>query len=198
MTILILPTDKASGLIEMLAVRIGHPQPIRLYCNSGYELFAQFGLGCDIAARTVCFHCCRFLDLYLQPGALLDLLEMLNDSDERVRMATLHTLACDRCKERSRRPEEVDVPPRVIQLLASDPSSHVRAMAIEVVGQFVHRSSDAAGAIEAAVRSDESYTVRKKQDGMSQEGLSTEGSRRRNTEEFWTERSTPITRTALG
>ena len=108
------------------------------------------------------FHCCRFLDRYLCPDILSDLLDMLNDSDERVRVTTLHTLACERCKEGSCRPEEAQVLPEATKLLASDPSAHVRAMAIEVIGQFFHTNPSAVEAIEAAARSDKSSTVRKK------------------------------------
>jgi hypothetical protein len=49
-----------------------------------------------------------------------------------------------------------------MKLLASDPNAHVRAMAIEVVGQFVHSYPLAADALAAAVHTDESSTVRKK------------------------------------
>lgn len=49
-----------------------------------------------------------------------------------------------------------------MELLAKDPSAHVRAMAIEVVGRFVHGNRHAAAAIEAAVQSDPSSAVRKK------------------------------------
>ncbi|WP_443083559.1 HEAT repeat domain-containing protein [Variovorax sp. SRS16] len=135
-----------------------------------YKALLQFGsralpavrAGLQHRSADVRFHCCRFLDRYLQPDTLADLLDMLNDNDERVRITTLHTLACDRCKEGSCRPEEADVLPRAIELLTEDPSAHVRAMAIEVVGQFVHCNPEAVAAIEAAARSDASSTVRKK------------------------------------
>ncbi|WLB02402.1 hypothetical protein [Bradyrhizobium elkanii] len=49
-----------------------------------------------------------------------------------------------------------------MSLLQCDPDAHVRAMAIEVVGQFVHSTALAAAAISAAQQSDENPTVRKK------------------------------------
>ena len=107
-------------------------------------------------------HCCRFLDRYLSPDTLSDLVSMLNDGDERVRCSALHTLACDRCKEGTCRPEEAEVLPRAMKLLECDPDAHVRAMAIEVVGQFVHSNALAAAVISAAQQSDENPTVRKK------------------------------------
>jgi hypothetical protein len=57
---------------------------------------------------------------------------------------------CDRCKEGTCRPEAADVLPKVMNLLEGDPEAHVRAMAIEVVGQFVHTNAVAAAAISAA------------------------------------------------
>jgi HEAT repeat protein len=88
--------------------------------------------------RDVRLYCCRFLDRYLSPETLTDLLSMLNDSDKRVRCSALHTLAYDRCKEGECKPEEGQVLPGAMKLLANDPDAHVRATAIEVVGQFVH------------------------------------------------------------
>jgi len=107
-------------------------------------------------------HCCRFLDRYLSPDTLSDLIGMLNDEDERVRCSALHTLACDRCKEGTCRPEKADVLPKAMKLLQCDPDAHVRAMAIEVVGQFVHTDALAVAAISAAQQADENPTVRKK------------------------------------
>ena len=107
-------------------------------------------------------HCCRFLDRYLSPDTLADLMGMLNDADERVRCSALHTLACDRCKEGACKPEEGEVLPKAMRLLARDPDAHVRAMAIEVVGQFVHTNALAAAAVSAAQQDDENSTVRKK------------------------------------
>ena len=61
-----------------------------------------------------------------------------------------------------RRPEVAAVLPRTLALLANDPDRHVRAMAIEVVGRFVHGDASAAAAMVAAMKSDLSPAVRKK------------------------------------
>ncbi|WP_430648704.1 hypothetical protein [Bradyrhizobium neotropicale] len=47
-------------------------------------------------------------------------------------------------------------------MLQRDPDAHVRAMAIEVVGQFVHTNALAAAAMSSAQQGDENSTVRKK------------------------------------
>ncbi len=107
-------------------------------------------------------NCCRFLGRYLSPETLPDLLGMLNDGDARVRCSALHTLACDRRKEGDCRPEEGQVLPSAMRILVSDPDAHVRAMAVEVVGQFVHTNGLASAAISSAFRDDSSSTVRKK------------------------------------
>jgi hypothetical protein len=91
-----------------------------------------------------------------------DLVAMLDDLDARVRRSTLHSLACDRCKEGDYRLDAAAVLPRAIGLLTGDPDRHVRAMAAEVVGLFVHDSDKAAAALSDAATSDSSPAVRKK------------------------------------
>ena len=123
------------------------------------------------------------------PETLPDLMRMLNDSDKRVRCSALHTLACDPCKEgTSCRPEEGPVLPKAMELLASDPDAHVRALAIEVVGQFVHTNTLAVVAISSALKMTKAPRFAKRQDGMRREGRSTNGlsqslDRRRHPEE---------------
>jgi hypothetical protein len=149
-------------LVEMLAVPYRATAAHNRLLKLGHEALPAVQAGLRHSCADVRFHCCRFLDRYLRPDILSDLMAMLNDSDERVRVTTLHTLACDRCKEGSCRPEEADALPSVMKLLVSDPSAHVRAMAIEVIGQFVHSNPSAVEAIKVAARSDKSSTVRKK------------------------------------
>lgn len=155
-------SDKGADLIEALAVPYRATAAYRALLQLGAQALPAIRAGLRHGNADVRFHCCRFLDRYLQPDTLTDLLGMLDDSDERVRITTLHTLACDRCKEGSCRPEEAEVLPRATGLLTEDPSAHVRAMAIEVVGQFVHSNRHAAAAIEAVVQWDPSSAVRKK------------------------------------
>jgi HEAT repeat protein len=107
-------------------------------------------------------HCCRIMDHFLAPDALTELLGMLDDSDARVRVAALHSLACDRCKEGDCRPDTRDVLDSATRLLTTDDSPHVRAMAVEVAGAFVHESADALQALEKAAASDGAPAVRKK------------------------------------
>jgi hypothetical protein len=79
-----------------------------------------------------------------------------------LRLAAAHALACDRCQEDGCRPEAEAVLPRAIALLAGDESAHVRAMAVEVVGQWVHSHPAACSAIERAAAHDPAPAVRKK------------------------------------
>jgi HEAT repeat protein len=149
-------------LIEALSVPYRATAAYNGLLRLGHEALPAVQAGLRHGSADVRFHCCRFLDRYLAPAILADLIGMLNDGDQRVRVTALHTLACDRCKEGSCRPEESQVLPPAMNLLASDPSAHVRAMAIEVVGQYVHTNPSAEEAIEAAARSDGSSAVRKK------------------------------------
>jgi HEAT repeat protein len=149
-------------LVETLAEPYRATAAYNRLLKLGDEALPAVQAGLRHSCPDVRFHCCRFLDRYLRPDIFRDLIAMLNDSDERVRVTTLHTLACDRCKEGSCRPEEACVLPPAMKMLASDPSAHVRAMAIEVIGQFVHSNPSVVETIEAAALSDKSSTVRKK------------------------------------
>lgn len=148
--------------VETLAVRYRATAAYNRLLKLGHEALPAVRAGLRHNCPDVRFHCCRFLDRYLRPDIVSDLIAMLNDGDERVRTTTLHTLACDRCKEGSCRPQEAHVLPPAMKVLATDPSDHVRAMAIEVIGQFVHGNPSALEAIKTAARSDTSSAVRKK------------------------------------
>ncbi|HMN27634.1 MAG TPA: HEAT repeat domain-containing protein [Caldilineaceae bacterium] len=121
---------------------------------------ARAGLRHESAA--VRHYCCAFLDHFLVPEALPDLIGMLHDPDPAVRLTTLHTLACDRCKEGACRPEEAAVLSAAVRLLQEDTDAHVRAMAVEAVGQYVHTNPLAEQALVAAHTDDISPAVRKK------------------------------------
>ena len=154
------PLDQ--DIIEELAFPYKAPSAYRALLDLGIRALPAVRAGLRHDDPDVRLHCCRFLDRYLSPDTLSDLMDMLSDRDARVRCSALHTLACDRCKEGSCKPEEADVLPKAIEMLARDPEAHVRAMAIEVVGQFVHANALALAAISAARRSDDNSTVRKK------------------------------------
>jgi HEAT repeat protein len=108
------------------------------------------------------YYCARFLDMFLEPASLGELLGMLDDPDADVRAASLHALACDRCKQGTCRPDERLVLPKAIALMLSDPDAHVRAHAIEVVGLSAHTRPEAVDALRKTRREDASPAVRKK------------------------------------
>ena len=157
-------------IVEELAFPYKAAGAYRALLDLGTQALPAVRGGLRHDSPDVRLHCCRFLDRYLSPDTLSDLMGMLNDGDERVRCSALHTLACDRCKQGTCRPAEADVLPKAMNLLARDPNAHVRAMAIEVVGQFVHSNARAAAAISAARHGDENPTVRKKAGWYAPEG----------------------------
>ena len=149
-------------LVEDLAATHRAANAYRALMRLGLAALPAVREGLGHESADVRYHCCRFVDHWLEPDVLGDLMSMLDDVDERVRMSVLHTLACDRCKEGSCRPDEVAVLGPAVNLLARDPSAHVRAMAIEVVGRSVHTSWFAEEALLNARSSDPSPAVRKK------------------------------------
>jgi hypothetical protein len=153
---------KYRSVVESLAFEHHARQAYRTLIQLGLEALPDVREGLRHSNSDVRYNCCRFLDRHLEPKTMGDLLGMLADADERVRTSALHTLACDRCKEGSCRPEEAQVLALALNLLANDCSYHVRAMAIEVVGQFVHTNTDAKAALLKASAYDANPTVRKK------------------------------------
>jgi HEAT repeat protein len=79
-----------------------------------------------------------------------------------VRVAAVHALSCDRCKTGACAPEAALVLPPGLRLLRGDPDPHVRNYAAELVGRFVHSSSEAASALAEARDRDPSPAVRQK------------------------------------
>ncbi len=90
------------------------------------------------------------------------LIDLLHDDDAGVRLQAVHALACDRCKTDGDRPAASDVLDPALDVLRDDPSPHVRAMAVELVGRFVHSHRDAERALVAVAELDPSPAVRKK------------------------------------
>lgn len=107
-------------------------------------------------------YCVRALDRLVDDEAWPEVIAMLDDNDPRVRLHALHAVACDRCKDDVCLPEKGDVLPRAIAILREDPFYHVRAMAVEVVGAWVHDEPEAAVALTAARDDDPAPGVRKK------------------------------------
>jgi len=106
--------------------------------------------------------CCRLLDHLVDTGSMSQLIAMADDPEARVRTAAFHALACDRCKGDTCAPGAGEVLEPALRHLASDPDPHVRAMATELAGKFVHTDSRAATALETARAHDPSPVVRKK------------------------------------
>jgi hypothetical protein len=106
--------------------------------------------------------CCRLLDHLVDIDSMGQLIAMADDPDARVRIAAFHALACDRCKGDTCAPGAGKVLEPALRHLASDPDAHVRAMAAELVGKFVHTDGRAVTALETAHAEDPSPVVRKK------------------------------------
>ncbi|MEV5750365.1 hypothetical protein AB0L00_21315 [Actinoallomurus sp. NPDC052308] len=79
-----------------------------------------------------------------------------------MRVAVVHALSCDRCRQDARRPAQGVVLPRAMRLLVVDPGPHVRAMAVELGFRYAHGSPDAATALARSRDHDPSPAVRKK------------------------------------
>jgi hypothetical protein len=109
------------------------------------------------------FYCTLAMDHLADSDSFGTLVGLLDDASPRVRLHALHALACDRCKA-----DDVCTPPKddvlqpALRALRTDPSPHVRAMAVEVVGRWVHTDSGAERALVDAQRDDASPAVRKK------------------------------------
>jgi HEAT repeat protein len=106
--------------------------------------------------------CCRLLDHLVDTGSMGQLIAMADDPDARVRTAAFHALACDRCKGDTCAPSADQVLEPALRHLASDLDAHVRAMAAELAGKFVHTDGRAVTALETAHAQDPSPVVRKK------------------------------------
>ncbi|MFI4973844.1 MAG: HEAT repeat domain-containing protein [Caulobacterales bacterium] len=123
----------AGNLIEELAVPYRASHAFWRLMQVGPAALPQVTRALRHESADVRLYCCRLLDHFFVPESLGEMLGMLDDPDPRVRGATLHTLACDRCKADACAPDPLEVLPRAISILAGDPDRHVRAMAVEVV-----------------------------------------------------------------
>lgn len=156
-----MPTD-LSELIHNLTVPHRRRAAVREFLAMGYDAAPIAVDGLQHPHAGVRSACCEFLDHFLVPEALPGLVELLDDPHPRVRLMALHALACDRCKEDGCRPSAADVVPKAVRALRSDPSPHTRAMAIELVGAYVHTHVEAERALVEAAENDASPAVRKK------------------------------------
>jgi len=150
------------AIIEELTVAHRERQAFRRLLAGGGRALPLVLANLDHANARVRYYCARFLDMFLEPSALGELLRMLGDSDAAVRAASLHALACDRCKQGDCRPDERLVLPAAIALMRADPDAHVRAHAVGVVGLSAHTRPEAVEALRQTQRDDPSPAVRKK------------------------------------
>ena len=97
---------KHQAIIEELAFPYRASNAYRALLDLGIQALPAVRAGLRHDDPDVRLHCCRFLDRYLSPDTLSDLMDMLNDGDGRVRCSALHTLSCERCKDGACRPEE--------------------------------------------------------------------------------------------
>jgi hypothetical protein len=154
--------DEYEALVADLAVPYRAKAAYWSLFNAGWGALEAVQAGLRHESADVRLHCARYFDHYLTPETLDDLIGLLDDPDPGVKCAILHTFACDRCKEGDCRPSQGKVLPAALELLASDPSPHVRAMAIECVGAYVHVSDKAERALKQSASSDDVPAVRKK------------------------------------
>ena len=91
-------------------------------------------------------HCVEPLTISVDEDAFPALIEMLTDSDSGVRYEALHALGATGASDRMP-PGQADVLATAIDMLRHDPDDHVRAMACEVVGRWVHLEPEAERAL---------------------------------------------------
>ncbi|MEV4298096.1 HEAT repeat domain-containing protein [Microbispora rosea] len=149
-------------LVDALGSEPRRPDAFRELLRRGSAAVPAIRRGLADPRPVVREQCCRLLDHLLVEEALDDLTAMLADPDARVRVAALHALSCERCKTGACRPDRGVLLPRGIRLLHHDPDPHVRAMAAELVGLWVHSHPDALAALIRSRDDDPSPAVRKK------------------------------------
>ena len=158
----LVPALEIEEAIEQLGIPYRAKTAYRTLLGRGYLVLPAVQKGLRHPNAAVRKYCCNLLDHLVTPEALCDLLEMLSDPDPGVRISALHALACDKCKEGCWRPTAEDILPQALRLLRCDNDRHVRAMAVEVVGLFVHSHPQALQTLEEAHAHDPNSMVRKK------------------------------------
>src|ERR1051325_7810817 len=109
--------DTDRQLIERLATRHHAHAALRELLARGLAALPAVRDGLRHANPDVRYYCCRYLDNFLEPDVVPDLLSMLTDSHAGVRSTALHTLLCDRCKKGACRPDRAEILSRALLLL---------------------------------------------------------------------------------
>ncbi|MBK3572369.1 HEAT repeat domain-containing protein [Streptomyces sp. MBT65] len=159
------PTDTpAPVLVDALGSEPRRPAAFRELLRRGPAAVPAVREGLRHTRPLVREQCCKLLDELLVPDVVDELTARLDDPDARVRSAAVHALSCDRCKSDAAAcfPDRLALLPRAIRLLERDPDSQVRAMAVELVGLWVHSRPGALAALARAHDEDPSPSVRKK------------------------------------
>jgi hypothetical protein len=151
----------AADLVELLGDPHRYFRAYQRLLRLGDQAARAARSGLDHQSAQVRQHCCKILDHLMDAADVPRLVAVLDDPAPEVRVAALHALACDRCKNGACRPDTA-VLPKAADLLASDPEPLVRAMAAELVGIWAHTDPTAVVALVSAAASDVSPAVRKK------------------------------------
>jgi HEAT repeat protein len=154
--------DDFNAWVEQLADPIRSRRAYRHLLLSGSAALPAVRGGLRHANPAVRMFCTRALDHLVDPESYDELIAMLDDADPGVRLHALHALACDRCKDTDYRPAKEAILTPAIQLLLRDPDKHVRAMAAELVGCWVHSDATASDALIQSRDGDPAPAVRKK------------------------------------
>jgi len=117
----------------------------------GTDAVPALKLGLSHANPRVREACCVVLDHHLEQDCIPELMANLDHDDAGVRGWAIHALACDRCKEGTCRPAETDTLPVAIQMMLEDPDATVRARAIALVGESVHRHPEVIVELQGAL-----------------------------------------------
>jgi hypothetical protein len=159
----VIESADVAALLSDLAI----PHRAKIACRRifmlGRDAVAVAEAGLAHENPDVRLYCTLLLDRLAGTNSFVMLLPLLDDPDARVRSRALHSLACNRCKS-----DDVclldtaTILPLAQRALRDDPDAHVRAMAVEVVGTWVHTHPTAADALAIASKSDPSPAVRKK------------------------------------
>ena len=148
-------------LVEHLAIAHRSKFALHQLMKLGMEAIPALRKGLCHENLNVRIGCCRVLDHFFDESSLPELVSNLENDDPEVRMWTIHTLACEKCKEGECRPGEEFVIPKVVKMLLHDQNRKVRQMAAGMLGPSVHRSKIALESIKYAHKNDIHPVVRK-------------------------------------